>query len=70
MSFVEVVGWCHVVVLSWAAGVFVLELLGRDSGAGQGQLLPMSSLGSLGMSYRVICRWLLLMLSLEVPGRG
>ena len=27
-------------------------------------------LGLPGMSYRVICRWLLLVLSLEVPRRG
>ena len=30
----------------------------------------MPCLGSVGMNYKVICRWLLLVLVLEMPGKG
>ena len=36
----------------------------------QGQLLPVPCQGPSGMSYRTICRGLLLMLALEVPRRS
>ena len=39
-------------------------------GTSLGQLLPMSCLGSPGMIYKAICRWLLLVLGLEVPRKG
>lgn len=43
-------------------------LLGVDCGVGQGQLLPFPE--SPGVSYKMICKWLPLVLGLEVPGRG
>ena len=33
-------------------------------------LLSLPCLGPLGMSYKMTCGWLLLVLGLEVPGRG
>lgn len=42
----------------------------RDPGAGHGQPLLMLGLGPLGRSYKVICISLLLVLGLEVFGRG
>lgn len=38
ISFMEFVGWCSGVVGSQPQSVFVLELLGRDYRAGQGEL--------------------------------
>ena len=66
----EDVEWCSGVVGSWPPGVLVLGSVGRDSGAGQCQLLPFFSLGPPGMNYRVFCRWLVFVLGLEVSGRG
>ena len=48
--------------------VFCLWCLPDD--AGQGQLLPVPCPGPPGMNYKVICRWLLLVLGLEVLRRG
>ena len=42
VSLVEVVGWCSGVVWSCPLDVLVLRPVRRDSGAGQGQLLPVS----------------------------
>ena len=40
------------------------------SGEVKGEPPPVIYLGPLGMSYRVIFRWMLLVLGLEVPMRG
>lgn len=49
---------------------WVWEPLGSISGANQGHLTLVLSLGPLGRSYKVICCWLPLVLGLEVLGRG
>ena len=55
---------------AWSVAVYwVLQLWGVLGGAGQGQLLPVFYLGPLDISYKAICRWLLLVLGLEVPRR-
>ena len=57
--------------LRWYKAVYWLHWLrGPTGGAGQGQLPPVFCLGPPGMSDRVICRWLLLMLGLEVLRKG
>ena len=43
---------------------------GLLGGAGQGLLPPVPCLGPAGLSYKAICRWLLLALGLKVPRRG
>lgn len=50
--------------------VLVLGSLGRGSGAGQSQLLPMPCIGSFGMSYKVIYKWFQLVLGLKVSGKS
>ena len=42
-------------------------LWGFPGGTGEGQLLPVFCPGPPSMNYKVICRWLLLVLGLEVP---
>ena len=42
---------------------------GLQGGTDQGQPSPMFFLGKPSMSYKVICRWLLLVLGFEVPQR-
>ena len=44
-------------------------LWGLPEGMGQGQPLPVFCKGPFSISYKVICRWLLLVLGLEVPRR-
>ena len=39
-------------------------------GTGQGQLLPVPDLVPPGVSYKAVCKWLLIVLGLEVTGRG
>ena len=56
MTWSEAVHWVH-----W--------LWGLPGVAGLGQLLLMSCLGPPSRSYKVICRWLILVLGLEVPRR-
>lgn len=46
------------------------SLLGVDSSAGQGQVLPVTSPGLPGRNYKAICSWLLPLLDLEAHGRG
>lgn len=58
--------WCG---LKLVMGVLVLEPLGRGCDAGQDHPLPVPCLRPFGMSYKVISRWLSLVLGLEVPGR-
>lgn len=50
-----------------ATGCAGLGLLG---GAGHVQPLPVLCLGFPGVSYKVICRWLPLVLGLQVRGGG
>ena len=50
--------------------LWVYWLWGLSGGTGQGQPLPVFCSGLQSMSYKVICRWLLLVLGLEVPRRG
>lgn len=54
-------------VFQWDLKLSVLILcpLRRVSGASQGQPLPLPCLGSFDMSYKVICRWLSLVLGME-----
>lgn len=52
-------------VWSWFLGMLTLGSLGRSSHEEQHQLMPVSSLGLHGKSYKVICRWLLPMLNME-----
>ena len=67
MLLVEVVGGA----LMWSETAHrVLWLWSEPDGAGQGQLLPVFCPGPASISYKVICRWLLLVLGLEVPRRG
>lgn len=47
----------------------VLRPLGRGSGAGQGQPLPITGLEQIGRNYKVIRCWKLPMLDLEARGR-
>ena len=61
---------CTLWTVWWTASHQVLRPLGRVSGAAQGQPLPVPSPGPLDMSYKVVSRWLSLLLGLEVPGRG
>ena len=64
---VEVIGWC----LVWPEAVCQVYWLWRLlEGAGQDQPLHVVCPGPPGMSYRVICRWLLLVVGLELPRRG
>ena len=46
---------------------WVLRLCGFPGGAGQGQPPHVFCLRPLGISYKAICRWLLLVLGLETP---
>ena len=48
----------------------VLWLWGVPGGAGQGQPPPVPCQMLLSMRYETICRWLLLVLGLEVPRRA
>ena len=59
--------WCR---LKLATGFLVLGPLERGSGAVQGQLLPVPCTGPPGVSYKVVFRWLLLVLGLDVPGKA
>lgn len=52
--------------LVWSEAVLLWGPLGRVSDAGQCQLLPVP----LGLSYKVTCKWLSLVLDLEVPVGG
>ena len=45
-------------------------LWGFPGGAGHSQPPPVSCPGPHSVSYKVICRWLLLMLGQEVPRKG
>ena len=61
--FRKVVKWC----LSWSVTVYWgFWLWGFLGGAGQGQPPPVFCLGTSSMSYKSTCRWLLLVLDLEV----
>ena len=52
----------------WSEAVhWVQWLWGLPGGIGQDQPPPVFYLGPSGMSYKAICRWLLLVLSMEVP---
>ena len=64
---VGVVGWCFDVVWSCPQGYLVL---GLPRSCSQSPLPPMFYLGPLDMSYRVTCRWLLLVPGLEGPRKG
>ena len=74
MLIVELVGWC----LVWSKAytqclsvcLLVLEPLGRGCSAGHRQPRLVLGLGPPDRRYKVICTWLLLVLDLEVPGRG
>lgn len=57
-----VVLWCSQKLATRCAG-------SGTSGAGPGQPLPLLCPGPLGMTYKVICSYFLLMLGLEVMGR-
>ena len=50
--------------------MLVLELLGSDYTADQGNMPFVPSLGLPGGHYKVICSWLLIVLDLGVLGKG
>ena len=55
----------------WCEAVHrVCWLWGLPGGTDQGQLLPVFCPGPPSMSYKVVCRWLLLVLGLNVPRQG
>ena len=55
----------------WSIAVhWVCSLWGFLGGSGQGQPLPVFCPGPPSVSYKAICRWLLLVLGLEVPRQG
>ena len=59
----------------WVVLLHGLRLTIQYTGSGasqevQAKISCLLCLGPPGMSYRAICRWLLLMLGLEVSGRG
>ena len=57
--------------LMWSVAIhWVHRLWGFPGGADQGQPSPVFHLGPPCMNYKAICRWLLLVLGLEVPKRG
>ena len=57
--------------LVWSETVHQVHWLwGLPRGESQGQLPPVFCLGPLSMRDQVICRWLQLVVGLEVPRRG
>ena len=67
LLLVEVVWWSFDVVWSSIPVMLALEPLGKCS---SGSALAVFCIWSPYMNYKAICRWLLLVLGLEVPQRG
>lgn len=65
----ELFRWCSGVVRSRPPSALFLEPLGRGSGIDQNQLSFVPGLGPRGVSYKVICGWLSLVLGLGVLER-
>ena len=56
---------------TWSVAVhWVCRLWGFPGGADQGQPLPVFCPGAASISYKAICRWLLLVLGLDTASRG
>ena len=63
-------GYLGVFFLTWSEAVhWVYWLWSLPGGADKAWALPVFCPGPLGMNYKEICRWLLLVLDLEVPKR-